>query len=352
MEFVWMTWYYVNNVMNRELSNILLLFQSADSTLAGNQTMYYRPLSRLTFMIDYKLFGLNPVWYHLENITIHIFAVLLLFLLMERLLMNRAGFVTSCVFAVHPVNAEAVNFLSTRNTLLSAVFCPFFIYRLYASGDYRKKSLFLSLCRAFFPWATVQRDAFMLIVILLFLRRNFTPRYTTRVKGKVSELWPFAIAVTYILAYGHTLFRISLYEPCRRDIASTGAQQCYIIPNIWWRYCSGESKCTLLCPGPLRYAVDLYPFRMDYHLCLSWSFFWRCSCRHKIRAVLGSRSIFVPISNIIAIPSAPMADRYMYLPASAYGLLRQICFAFSMRGERTGKPWCPAGWLSWSVLLR
>ena len=50
----------VNNATNRDLSNFTALFSSADSTISGNQQAYYRPLNRLTYMLDYQIFGLRP----------------------------------------------------------------------------------------------------------------------------------------------------------------------------------------------------------------------------------------------------------------------------------------------------
>ena len=328
----------VNNVMNRELSNIFILFQSADSTLAGNQTMYYRPLSRLTFMIDYKLFGLNPVWYHLENITIHIFAVLLLFLLMERLFNEPLlAFVTSCVFAVHPVNAEAVNFLSTRNTLLSAVFVlSSFIVYMRAGITGKKVYSYLSAV-LFFLGLLCKETAFMLIVILLFYDVTSLRDIRQRVKGKVSELWPFAIAVTiYLGIRAYAVSNIVITNLAAETLLPRVLNNVYIIPKY---------LMAILFPVNLNahYSVpDHYGTQWIYIL-FAWTIivvvmvFLLKMHRAAIRFGLFWFAInFVPISNIIAIPSAPMADRYMYLPAIGLWLIAAdlFCVLYARRTHR------------------
>ena len=84
---------------------------------------YYRPLNRATYLFDYRVAGMNPAWYHGVNILIHLGNVILLYLLSIRLLRNwYAALVAALLFAVHPVNSEAVNFISARNTLLALFF--------------------------------------------------------------------------------------------------------------------------------------------------------------------------------------------------------------------------------------
>ncbi len=113
----------VNNEVNRDITNASSLFSSADSTVSGNQKAYYRPLNRLTYLLEYQIFGLNPSGYHLLSVLIHLLAVLLLYFV-ARFLFNDPvpAFIAALVFAVHPVNAEAVNFISARNSVLCAAF--------------------------------------------------------------------------------------------------------------------------------------------------------------------------------------------------------------------------------------
>lgn len=60
--------------------------------LAGNwssifaiENRYFTPLTYLSFYVNYKLFGLNPFWYHLHDVIIHAANGLLLYLLACRI---------------------------------------------------------------------------------------------------------------------------------------------------------------------------------------------------------------------------------------------------------------------------
>src|SRR5215472_19012289 len=77
-----------------------------------------RPLTYLTCWLNYQLAGRNPAGYHAVNLVLHLAAVLLLYDVLCRLLDRRAALVAAALFAVHPMQAEAVNYIWARGTLL------------------------------------------------------------------------------------------------------------------------------------------------------------------------------------------------------------------------------------------
>jgi tetratricopeptide (TPR) repeat protein len=83
----------------------------------------WHPLSWLSLMLDYELYGLNAGGYHWTNLILHIVNSLFLFLIMNRMTgeMWKSAFVAS-VFAVHPVNVESVAWVSERKNVLSMFF--------------------------------------------------------------------------------------------------------------------------------------------------------------------------------------------------------------------------------------
>ena len=77
-----------------------------------------RPLTYLTFWANYQTSGFNPLAWHLVNLLMHVGSVLLLFATLRRLVPERAALLAAALFAVHPLNAEAVNYIFARSTLL------------------------------------------------------------------------------------------------------------------------------------------------------------------------------------------------------------------------------------------
>ncbi|XP_055381019.1 protein O-mannosyl-transferase Tmtc3 [Condylostylus longicornis] len=82
----------------------------------------YRPLTVLTFKINYILGKLNPFGYHLLNLFLHSFVCVLYKKVLQLFLNNEISFASAMVFAVHPIHTEAVTGVVGRAELLSSIF--------------------------------------------------------------------------------------------------------------------------------------------------------------------------------------------------------------------------------------
>ena len=191
----------VNNAVNRDLSNFAVLFSSADSTISGNQQAYYRPLNRLTYMLDYQLFGLRPAGYHIENIIIHLTTAILLYFMALKLMGKPVpAFIAALIFAVHPVTAEAVNFISTRNSLLAAFFVLLTaITYLHAEAVHKRSYYYLS--GLFFFMGLLCKEPTLMLPIVLFLFGMTDYRtFKERISERLFSLLPFVLATVIYLA--------------------------------------------------------------------------------------------------------------------------------------------------------
>ncbi|HUR57742.1 MAG TPA: tetratricopeptide repeat protein [Opitutaceae bacterium] len=84
-------------------------------------TQQYYPLLHSAFWIEHRLWGDQPLGYHLTNLVLHGAAAFLFFLVLRRLAVPGALF-AALVFAVHPVHVESVAWISEQKNTLSAVF--------------------------------------------------------------------------------------------------------------------------------------------------------------------------------------------------------------------------------------
>jgi tetratricopeptide (TPR) repeat protein len=81
------------------------------------------PLTDLTFWLNWLAGGGDPLGYHILNLALYLTAVWLACELFRRLLPERAAWAAALIFALHPLQAEAVNYVSGRAALLGGVLC-------------------------------------------------------------------------------------------------------------------------------------------------------------------------------------------------------------------------------------
>jgi tetratricopeptide (TPR) repeat protein len=95
------------------------------SVLSGNvwRTLWTRPLTALTFWFSRALEDRNPVDYHAINLALHLAAILLLYDALRLLISTRAAFIAALIFAIHPIQAEGVDYVFARSTELDTVLC-------------------------------------------------------------------------------------------------------------------------------------------------------------------------------------------------------------------------------------
>ena len=83
----------------------------------------YRPLRDISYAIDFAIWGGTPFGFHFTNIVIHSANVLLVFALVRRLSEDfLAAILAALIFAVHPIQTDAVTYISGRRDILFSLF--------------------------------------------------------------------------------------------------------------------------------------------------------------------------------------------------------------------------------------
>jgi len=98
----------------------------------------WHPLTLLSHMLDWKLFGANASGYHLVNLFLHIGAVIFLFLFLNKTTNNiwPAAF-AAALFALHPLRVESVAWAAERKDVLSMFFgmASIYAYAIYVEKN-------------------------------------------------------------------------------------------------------------------------------------------------------------------------------------------------------------------------
>jgi len=103
----------------------------------------WHPLTTMSHMLDWQLFGAKPGAHHFVNVLLHSATAVLLFFLLAQLTRSpgRTGTIWSsafvaAVFAIHPLHVESVAWISERKDVLSGLF---FVLTLLAYLYYTRK---------------------------------------------------------------------------------------------------------------------------------------------------------------------------------------------------------------------
>ncbi len=160
---------------------------------------YWRPIPLLPGFIEYRFWGLNPAGYHLDNTLMHAVAACLLYFLSNRLTGNRSpliGFLAALLFAINPINAEAVVWVMQRMVLMCLIFsvCGILCWLNAAEGRSR---LWRLLGILFLALALLSKEIALTLPGLFFLIDIF---YGKSGKGafKRAFLWALPSAVVLV----------------------------------------------------------------------------------------------------------------------------------------------------------
>ena len=117
----------VENPVIRELGNVGTIFSTnywsrGGGAVLGDSTLY-RPLTVLSYAVDYAIWDLSPVAFHAMNVALHAAVSGLVFVIGAAVLgSNPAAFAAASIFAVHPVHTEAVTGTVGRAEVLATLF--------------------------------------------------------------------------------------------------------------------------------------------------------------------------------------------------------------------------------------
>ncbi len=166
---------------------------------------FYRPLTSLSYWLDFKLWGLNPAAFHLTNILLQaINSILLLFIFLRLGLGSVPSFAGALLFSVFPPHFENVAWISGRTDLLSFLLAALSALSFVAFLK-KKRRTWLVLSAIFFLAGLLAKENIFLLPCLFLL---VLWRTGTKAKDMLSVLYPFVVAAALwfflrAMAFGH-----------------------------------------------------------------------------------------------------------------------------------------------------
>lgn len=122
-----------NSLIWKALTSDVWAFKGDGTQAASN---YWRPTFTLWNIINFRLFGMNPLGWHVANLILHSGVCVLVYALLRRWAFSAmVAFTIAIIFAVHPVHVESVAWIAGSPDLL---FSLAFLGSLWFATSYRE----------------------------------------------------------------------------------------------------------------------------------------------------------------------------------------------------------------------
>lgn len=324
--------FIIGNPDIRAVSNIPKFFANPD--FSG----LYRPLKSVLMTATYKIWGLNPFGYHLNSFLLHLISTYLVFFISLSLFKGKCpAFLTSILFAVHPIHTERVTGATAGFDLLGVVFYLLSIFLYIKFREKEKKRYFYYSLLSFVLALLSSEEAISLPLVLLLYEVIFNHKSTReslnkdeiRKTFKKTSLY-FSVLILYLILRFFVLGKIARG---RGYIAGSFYSSMLTMPKVIIKYIG-----LLIFPIHLSLS-DRMPFStsiLDLRVILSLIallavlfYAFRQSSNNRLAsfAVFWFFITLLPFYNIIPITSL-YAERYLYIPSFS------VCILYSLLAYR------------------
>src|SRR3989344_1716245 len=159
-EFVWDDIaQIVASPFTHSLKQITIIF-------TAGQGIFYRPFFYTFLATIYSFFGPNVFSFHLTQVILHIANTWLFYLLLVKHLNKKLSFIAALIFLIHPMNVEAVSYIS-------AISDPLFVFSgllaFHILLRWPEKLISYILASLLFLLALLTKEASIVLIILIFL---------------------------------------------------------------------------------------------------------------------------------------------------------------------------------------
>ncbi len=221
--FVWDDRYLiVENNLIKNWRNIPQFFTTQLYQGSGQESHFYRPIQKLSIFLDYSIWKLKPLGYHITNILIHALNAVLVYVLLNLLFRKKEiSLISALLFAVHPIHTEVVTYISTRADLLTGLFI---FSSLILFIQYRKHSNLRGyywgaiLC---FIFALLSKEPAVILPFILILcdisfNRNYVPIISKgtpcfKLRVWLSDYLPFLLLLCVYIVLRLTVLDFGLW---------------------------------------------------------------------------------------------------------------------------------------------
>jgi len=301
---------------------------------AKANSLEYLPVRDFSLALDAAIWGRNPLGFHLTNLALFLVTLPLVFR-SAHMLSTQLGwcqraaliaFWTTLIFALHPLQAEAINFISARNNLLAMLFLMVsFVLFL---GGYRTSHIRMVLSLLAFLLALFSKVSVIFYPLFLMAMVIFVPALRAQWRVALMAIGPFVLLDAAAL-WVH-LSNASDTGVIHDDLIRFGGDNLLLtvaratgIPFFYLKQMLVPYPLTILYPSVLLTGqVALYAALASCGLALMVFLAWRYG-RSSWLPFTGLGWLLLSLGPVMNVfPTVPVvADRYAYLAMFGFALV-------------------------------
>jgi hypothetical protein len=298
----------------------------------------YRPLTSLSFALDWSIAPDTAAWFHLVNGTLHALATALVTILLARFFAPFAALAGGLLFAVHPVHVEAVANVVGRAELLAA--CGFLAAVLvwtHGTAEDRPPALRRIGAPVLFAFAVFSKESAITLPAVLLLIDGARGELRTGDRSSYARRNAVPFAILAIVALGYLAARAAVVggvggpdrlDPSLEVLGGTGERVLTAL-QAWPVYAQllfvpvtllADYGPRVLGPATTLDAGVAFGGLLLATTVLGGLFALRASRGTAAVAWLWFPITILPVSNLLFPIGVLVAERTLYLPSVA------ICF--------------------------
>jgi len=156
-------------------------------------------IQKIFYVVSYNLFGMSPIPIHLMSVVLHVLVVVCVMIFVSMLFNKRVGVISALLFAVHPVNTEAVSWMSGAFYIMTALatLAILITYLIYLKTTARK--YYLAAIFIYMGYFLMNRHPWTIVISPIIFALDLYVLRFTNLKKRVLGWMPYALMVVFIV---------------------------------------------------------------------------------------------------------------------------------------------------------
>jgi len=326
------------------------LFSKNYFKFSGEST--YRVVVTISYLIDYKIWGLNSFGFHFTNLLLHLFVTFTLYFLLIGIEDRRESsvpnspnsqlpFIATILFSVHPVHSEVINAIGFREDLLCSLFYVLSFYFFIKALDITSRKIdrvFLAMAIGTYILSLFSKEMGITLPFVLLLYYLMYGKGSIRIQKFILYLIPFIIVTLFYIVIR---FKILINPPQEiahypggnfiNNILTMSKVFVYYIILLFFPL---RLKIQYDFPASTGFSdvIALISIMIIFFIIVLSIYLKRYSVIYTF-SILFFFIALLPVSNLIPIINF-IAERYLYLPSIGFCLIIAYLIDKKMRNRR------------------